>query len=57
MQYAIRNSLVSERPYSRSQTAFADYEFVIMKQELLVGFNKLTEDSDDPNEWNFDSHI
>jgi HSP20 family molecular chaperone IbpA len=55
-----------EKWFNESQTsfAFADYEFDIMKQELLLGFNELTElteltedfdkvFSDDPNELEF----
>src|ERR671919_898057 len=47
--------------FNESQIASADYEFDIMKQELLLGFNdfnELTEDfdrvfNDDPNELEF----
>ena len=44
-----------EKWFNESQIAFADYEFDIMKQELLLGFDELTEDfdrvfNDDPNE-------
>jgi HSP20 family molecular chaperone IbpA len=52
-----------EKWFNESQTsfAFADYEFDIMKQELLLGFNELTEltedfdnvFNDDPNELGF----
>jgi HSP20 family protein len=44
-----------EKWFNELQIAFADYEFDIMKQELLLGFDELTEDfdrvfNDDPNE-------
>jgi HSP20 family protein len=44
--------------FDASSIAFADYEFDIMKRELLVGFDKLTEEfdrifNDDPNELDF----
>jgi HSP20 family molecular chaperone IbpA len=44
--------------FNESQIAFADYEFEIIKQELLVGFDELTEDfdsafNDDSNEMEF----
>ena len=47
-----------EKWFNDSQITFADYEFNIMKQELLVGFDGLTEDfgrvfDDDPNELEF----
>ena len=46
-----------EKWFNESQITFADYEFNIMKQELLVGFDELTEDFgrvfDDPNELEF----
>jgi HSP20 family molecular chaperone IbpA len=47
-----------EKWFNESQIAFADYEFDIMNQELLVGFEELTEDfdrvfNDDPNELEF----
>jgi HSP20 family molecular chaperone IbpA len=47
-----------EKWFNESQIAFADYEFDTMKQELLLGFNELTEDfnrvfNDDPNELEF----
>lgn len=50
-----------EKWFNESQNAFVDYEFDIMKQELLLGFNdfnELTEDydrvfNDDPNELEF----
>jgi HSP20 family molecular chaperone IbpA len=35
-----------EKWFNESQIAFSDYEFDIMKQELLLGFGKLTEDFD-----------
>jgi HSP20 family molecular chaperone IbpA len=43
---------------NESQIPFADYGFDIMKQELLIGFDELTEDfdrvfNDDPNELEF----
>lgn len=49
--------------FDELQIAFVDYEFDIMKQELLLGFNELTEDfdrvfNDDPNELEFsESHM
>lgn len=52
-----------ERWFDESQIAFVDYEFDIMKQELLLGFNELTEDFDrvfneDQNELEFsESHM
>jgi HSP20 family molecular chaperone IbpA len=47
-----------EKWFNESQIPFADYEFDIMKQELLIGFDELTEDfdrvfNDDPNELEF----
>ena len=44
-----------EKWFNELQIAFADYEFDIMKQELLLGFDELTEDfdrvfNDDSNE-------
>jgi HSP20 family molecular chaperone IbpA len=44
-----------EKWFNESQIAFVDYKFDIMKQELLLGFNELTEDfdRDDPNELEF----
>ena len=47
-----------EKWFNESQIAFVDYEFDIMKQELLIGFDELTEDfdrvfNDDPNELEF----
>jgi HSP20 family molecular chaperone IbpA len=44
-----------EKWFNESQIPFADYEFDIMRQELLIGFDELTEDfdrvfNDDPNE-------
>jgi HSP20 family molecular chaperone IbpA len=47
-----------EKWFNESQIAFVDYKFDIMKQELLLGFNELTEDfdrvfNDDPNELEF----
>ena len=47
-----------EKWFNESQIPFADYGFDIMKQELLIGFDKLTEDfdrafNDDPNELEF----
>jgi HSP20 family molecular chaperone IbpA len=47
-----------EKWFNESQIAFVDYEFDVMKQELLLGFNELTEDfdrvfNDDPNELEF----
>jgi HSP20 family molecular chaperone IbpA len=44
--------------FNESQIPFADYEFDIMKQELLIGFDELTEDfdrvfNDDPYELEF----
>lgn len=50
-----------EKWFNESQIAFVDYEFD--RQELLVGFNELTEDfdrvfNDDPNELEFsESHM
>jgi HSP20 family molecular chaperone IbpA len=35
-----------EKWFNESQTTFTDYEFDLMKQELLVGFDELTEDFD-----------
>jgi HSP20 family protein len=35
-----------EKRLNESQIAFADYEFNIMKQELLIDFDELTEDFD-----------
>jgi len=35
-----------EKWFSESQIAFTDYGFNIMKQELSVGFDELTEDFD-----------
>jgi HSP20 family protein len=35
-----------EKWFNESQIAFSDYEFDIMKQELLLGFDELTEDFD-----------
>ena len=35
-----------EKWFNESQIAFSDYEFDIMKQELLLGFGELTEDFD-----------
>jgi HSP20 family protein len=35
-----------EKWFNESQITFADYEFDIMKQELLLGFDELTEDFD-----------
>ena len=35
-----------EKRFNESQIAFADYEFNIMKQELLIDFDELTEDFD-----------
>lgn len=52
-----------ERWFDESQIAFVDYEFDVIKQELLVGFNELTEDfdrvfNDDQNELEFsESHM
>ena len=52
-----------KRWLNESQIAFVDYEFDIMKQELLLGFNELTEDfdrvfNDDQNELEFsESHM
>ena len=49
--------------FDELQIAFVDYEFDIMKQELLLGFNELTEDfdrvfNDDQNELEFsESHM
>jgi HSP20 family molecular chaperone IbpA len=47
-----------EKWFNESQIPFADYGFDIMKQELLIGFDELTEDfdrvfNDDPNELEF----
>jgi HSP20 family molecular chaperone IbpA len=47
-----------EKWFNESQIPFADYEFDIMKQELLIGFDELTEDfdrvfNDDLNELEF----
>jgi HSP20 family molecular chaperone IbpA len=47
-----------EKWFNESQIPFADYEFDIMKQELLIGFDELTEDfdrvfNDDPYELEF----
>ena len=47
-----------EKWFNESQIPFADYGFDIMKQELLIGFEELTEDfdrvfNDDPNELEF----
>jgi len=47
-----------EKWFNESQIAFVDYKFDIMKQELLLGFNELTEDfdrvfNDDSNELEF----
>jgi HSP20 family molecular chaperone IbpA len=47
-----------EKWFIESQIPFADYESDIMKQELLIGFDELTEDfdrvfNDDPNELEF----
>jgi HSP20 family molecular chaperone IbpA len=44
--------------FNESYIPFADYEFDIMKHELLIGFDELTEDfdrvfNDDPNELEF----
>jgi HSP20 family molecular chaperone IbpA len=46
-----------EKWFIESQIPFADYESDIMKQELLIGFDELTEDfdrvfNDDPNDPN-----
>jgi HSP20 family molecular chaperone IbpA len=51
-----------EKWLNESQIPFADYEFDIMKQELLIGFDELTEDfdrvsNDDLNELEFESCI
>ena len=52
-----------ERWFDESQIAFVDYEFDVIKQELLLGFNELTEDfdrvfNDDQNELEFsESHM
>jgi HSP20 family molecular chaperone IbpA len=49
--------------FDELQIAFVDYEFDVMKQELLLGFNELTEDfdrvfNDDQNELEFsESHM
>jgi HSP20 family molecular chaperone IbpA len=47
-----------EKWFNKSQTPFEDYEFNITKQELLIGFDELTEDfdrvfNDGPNELEF----
>jgi HSP20 family molecular chaperone IbpA len=47
-----------EKWFNESQIPFADYELDIMKQELLIGFDELTEDfdrvfNDDLNELEF----
>jgi HSP20 family molecular chaperone IbpA len=47
-----------EKWFNESQIPFADYQFDIMKQELLIGFDELTEDfdrvfNDDPTELEF----
>ena len=47
-----------EKLFNESQILFADYKFDIMKQELLTGFDELTEDfdrvfNDDLNELEF----
>jgi HSP20 family molecular chaperone IbpA len=47
-----------EKWFNESQIPFTDYEFDIMKQELLIGFDELTEDfdrvfNDDLNELEF----
>src|SRR4029453_12341712 len=47
-----------EKWFNESQIPFADYEFDIMKQELLKGFDELAEDfdrvfNDDLNELKF----
>jgi HSP20 family molecular chaperone IbpA len=47
-----------EKWFNESQIALKDYEFDIMKQELLIGFDELTEGfdrvfNDDPNELEF----
>jgi HSP20 family molecular chaperone IbpA len=47
-----------EKWFNKSQIPFADYEFNITKQELLIGFDELTEDfdrvfNDGPNELEF----
>jgi HSP20 family molecular chaperone IbpA len=49
---------IMEKWFNESQILFADYEFGVMKQELLIGFDKLTEDfdrvfDDDLNELEF----
>jgi HSP20 family molecular chaperone IbpA len=49
-----------EKLFNESQILFADYEFNIMKQELLIGFDELTENydsvfNDDLNELEFES--
>jgi hypothetical protein len=51
-------SRFKEKWFNESQITFADYEFDIIKQELLVGFDELTEDfdrafNDDSNEMEF----
>jgi HSP20 family molecular chaperone IbpA len=54
-------TLIIEKWFNESQIAFVDYEFD--RQELLLGFNELTEDfdrvfNDDPNELEFsESHM
>jgi HSP20 family protein len=50
-----------EKWLNESQIAFADYDFYIIKQELLVGFNELTEDfnrvfNNDSNGSEFESY-
>jgi len=45
-----------EKWFNESQITLTDYEFDIMKQKLLVEFDKLTDDrvfNDDPNEIEF----
>jgi HSP20 family molecular chaperone IbpA len=49
---------IMEKWFNESQIPFADYEFDIMKQELLIGFDELAEDfdrvfNDDLNELKF----
>jgi HSP20 family molecular chaperone IbpA len=49
---------IMEKWFNESQILFADYEFDIMKQELLIGLDKLTDDfdrvfNDDLNELEF----
>jgi hypothetical protein len=51
-----------EKWLNESQIAFTNYEFDIIKQELLVGFDELTEDFDRAlmmiqMRWKFQSHI